>query len=463
MKRNDLTIKFWKAAEKLMLRIPDWITGNTETMKYKYKRKYGDRDTQQKIIQNKVRTMVIYLCIASLLLITVLFGVAEQWRDKEEITGLSRPDSGKTAVSIPVEAHIRYHDLILTRAMSVKVNRKELTETEKLELLKNYKNHLGALILGDNKDYDQISKPLNLPDHDPETGIVINWTSSNPERINEKGEVNLIGADQNQSVELRADLKLDGLTAADNYVLRIDPEPSEQDLKRSILVNLRDRLEQAYRDDGSPILVLPDRLNEEIEVRWVKRNQSHTFLFVSILIICGLIVYFRRYDGIDREIKEAEESLVKDLPEFINKLVLLLNAGLVVSTAFRKIVNDYESMNHSRGGGTKITKKYLYEELTEMHRRLDRSNTSLIKELLEFSKRCGVREMVRLTAVISDNWNKGSMLAEKLEGESGLLWLSRKKRAEEKGRLAETKLTLPMVILLVVLIMITIAPAMMDM
>ena len=27
--------------------------------------------------------------------------------------------------------------------------------------------------------------------------------------------------------------------------------------------------------------------------------------------------------------------------------------------------------------------------------------------------------MVRLTTVISDNWNKGSMLAEKLEGESG--------------------------------------------
>jgi tight adherence protein C len=67
-----------------------------------------------------------------------------------------------------------------------------------------------------------------------------------------------------------------------------------------------------------------------------------------------------------------------------------------------------------------------------------------------------------MTAVISDNWDKGSVLAEKLEGESNLLWISRKKRAEEKGKLAETKLTFPLVILLIVLIMVTIAPALME-
>jgi len=99
----------------------------------------------------------------------------------------------------------------------------------------------------------------------------------------------------------------------------------------------------------------------------------------------------------------------------------------------------------------------------EMQKRVNQSNTSLIKELKEFSQRCGVREMVRLTVVISENWNKGSMLAEKLEGEGQLLWISRKKRAEEQGKLAETKLTFPLMILLLVLIMVTVAPALMEM
>ncbi len=148
----------------------------------------------------------------------------------------------------------------------------------------------------------------------------------------------------------------------------------------------------------------------------------------------------------------------------MNKLVLLLNAGLVVSTAFSKIVEDYQTFHRGEKQQENMkNKRCLYDELCEIQKKVDQSNASLIRELKEFSQRSGVRELVRLTAVISDNWNKGSMLAEKLEGESELLWVSRKKRAEEKGRLAETKLTFPLMILLIVLIMVTIAPAMMEM
>ena len=56
----------------------------------------------------------------------------------------------------------------------------------------------------------------------------------------------------------------------------------------------------------------------------------------------------------------------------------------------------------------------------------------------------------------------GVYLSEKLKQENSLLWLARKQQSEEKGRLAETKLTLPLMILLLVLIMMTIAPAMME-
>jgi hypothetical protein len=134
----------------------------------------------------------------------------------------------------------------------------------------------------------------------------------------------------------------------------------------------------------------------------------------------------------------------------------------VFSTAFSKIIGDYESFYYNVKAG-QTEKKFLYEEMLEIQKRVDQSNASLIRELKEFSQRCGVREMVRLTAVISDNWNKGSTLVEKLEAESNLLWIGRKKRAEEKGKLAETKLTFPLMILLLVLIMVTIAPAMLEM
>ena len=58
---------------------------------------------------------------------------------------------------------------------------------------------------------------------------------------------------------------------------------------------------------------------------------------------------------------------------------------------------------------------------------------------------------------------KGVNLTEKLESESDILWTQRKKIAEEKGRIAETKLTFPLALLLLVLILITAAPAIMEM
>ncbi len=56
---------------------------------------------------------------------------------------------------------------------------------------------------------------------------------------------------------------------------------------------------------------------------------------------------------------------------------------------------------------------------------------------------------------------KGNALSEKLEAEAAMLWQARKKQAESKGRIAETKLTFPLTILLSVLVVITIAPTLM--
>ena len=46
--------------------------------------------------------------------------------------------------------------------------------------------------------------------------------------------------------------------------------------------------------------------------------------------------------------------------------------------------------------------KYLYEELLDIQNKVNQSNVSLINELREFAQRSGVREFVRLTAIISD-------------------------------------------------------------
>ncbi len=69
---------------------------------------------------------------------------------------------------------------------------------------------------------------------------------------------------------------------------------------------------------------------------------------------------------------------------------------------------------------------------------------------------------MRISNILSDNMSKGVDLTEKLTRESEVFGIGRKKNCEEKGRLAETKLTLPLMVFLMVLMVVTVAPALME-
>ena len=81
---------------------------------------------------------------------------------------------------------------------------------------------------------------------------------------------------------------------------------------------------------------------------------------------------------------------------------------------------------------------------------------------MTFAQSTGIRELIRFASIVTDNVDKGSSLAEKLEQEAHLLRSGQRKRAEELGRLADTKLSFPLMILLLILILIAVAPVMFE-
>ena len=147
-----------------------------------------------------------------------------------------------------------------------------------------------------------------------------------------------------------------------------------------------------------------------------------------------------------------QRSVRKQLPVFVNELVLLMGAGLVLSRAFEAAVE-------SAGEGTS---DYFYSGLRRICHSIRNTNAVMHEELRNFSKESGVSEFMRISSIISDNINKGSELTEKLEREMDSLWNARRLHAEQRGRLAETKMTIPLAVFLCVLIIITVAPAMMQ-
>jgi type II secretion system protein F domain protein len=127
---------------------------------------------------------------------------------------------------------------------------------------------------------------------------------------------------------------------------------------------------------------------------------------------------------------------------------------MVFTSAFEKTV-AYGSISNSQS--------YFYDELWKINQKSKESNASVIVELKKFSKRTENKEFIRVVNVISDNINRGTELVRAMQTESELLSYQRRKRAEERARVAETKLTIPLAMQLLSLILITLAPAMFDM
>jgi len=289
----------------------------------------------------------------------------------------------------------------------------------------------------------------------------------------EMGEVIKITRPAEGEDALRIPMRLEAIWGEDedektakNVVLFIRPEAVQVDMDIEEIViedeavnielEMNRLVKSINRSDSGNALKLPKELSEGVELVWSETRDSRSPLLAPTFLLVIFVIYQNRYALIKKMENDAKEGIITELPDFINKLVLLLNAGLVFTSAFDRIIINY-------GGGGYGVKSYFYQQLFQIDRSVRETNSPLIAGLKEFASRSSVRELTRTVNIISDNIDKGSELASKLQSESELLWLTKKKLAEQKGRLAETKLTFPLVILLLALIMVTIAPALMEM
>ena len=232
----------------------------------------------------------------------------------------------------------------------------------------------------------------------------------------------------------------------------IGEETEEDKLQRAIDSAVR----TVSADGDSAEIVLPTVLEDGTRLIWSRSEKNDIPLILAGMMIVLFAVYKSRFSVVTRKEKEARDSITRDMPGFMNKLVLMLRGGLVLGEALDRITDD------ARRSGS-AERSYFYGQLCGISDNVRKTNGVLHEELAAFAKRSGVRELMRFSNMVKENVEKGADLTEKIEAESEMLWFLRKKHSEEEGRLAETKLTLPLMILIMVLIMVTTAPALMQM
>ena len=177
-----------------------------------------------------------------------------------------------------------------------------------------------------------------------------------------------------------------------------------------------------------------------------KPGIGYAMFALSILVI----VFYASDRELDERIKKRNFSIRYDFPDFLNRMVLLINAGMTVPRAWEKTVRDRKNMTP------------LYEELRITYIEIKNGKPE-IEAYEDFARRCRVKEITKFITAVIQNLRKGSSdLVPLLKLQSNECWQLRKSMARRLGEEASTKLVLPLMIMFVGILIIVILPAVMQ-
>ncbi|MBR3785487.1 MAG: hypothetical protein IKJ77_03695 [Firmicutes bacterium] len=199
---------------------------------------------------------------------------------------------------------------------------------------------------------------------------------------------------------------------------------------------------------------LPEKLNDGTVLRWRGKRDLRFLLVFLLLPVCLLYIYETERKQEKERRRRYEAEIRKALPSFVDQLLLLLNCGMIFHDAFYRIEAGY---------ATRGTQDSFCRLLGRIRKEADETGFMVITVMKGMAQEVGIREYVRMVNIMMDHQHRGVNLEEKLAAESRLLWEGRKASAMQRGKEMETKMTFPLALLLLVLIIIAGMPAMMNM
>ena len=187
-------------------------------------------------------------------------------------------------------------------------------------------------------------------------------------------------------------------------------------------------------------------------LKWQKPGESTGTLLAALALFAAVVLMLKKAREQQEEMAKRAEQLLMDYPSLIMKFTLLIQAGMTVRRAFQKISSDYLRNCPKEG-------RYAYEAVTTTCHEMD-SGVAELEAYRRFGERCGQMKYKTFSTILIQNLQKGGhRMADLLEKEALEAWDERKRKARVMGETAATKLLVPMIMMLAVVMAIIMIPA----
>lgn len=331
----------------------------------------------------------------------------------------------------------------------IEIEEQQYTSQEVDEIFAWCLSQLDEVVLGENKSFDSVDHSLNLIATIEAYPIEIEWSWSPYGVLNSKGELQRDEiSEEGTFVQLCATLSYGELQV--QYVRDIycvQPVLSET---AQLIEAIEHEVQEANQDSLSQeTLVLPDQVGERI-LKWDKAISYRGGLVLFMGGIVSVLLLWKKKQDIGMQEGEREAQMVQDYAEIVHLFVLYMGAGLTVKNAWIRIVKNYEE----RG-----IKRYAYEEMKYTAVEM-KNGVSEVESYERFGQNCGVRCYRRFALLLIQNVRKGTKgIVSALEIEAAEAFQEQKSRVKQMAEKAGTKLLMPMILMLSVVLAIIVVPA----
>lgn len=330
------------------------------------------------------------------------------------------------------------------------VKEREFTKEELEKQYEEAQTLLAAAILGENEKLEDIRKNLKLVSELADYPFEISWESSAYSIVDTDGAVHNEEMTAGEIVTLTARFIYEEWSRECQLLVQVNPViHTPQEAIRSRMEELIKEQEDSTK--SAEVMTLPETLGTE-PIVWREIITDSSGCFLLLVLIAAGALYWGKGRELDQKLEARRRELLLDYPEIVNKLALYMGAGMTIRNAFFKMGEDYKKQRERR-------KKYVYEEILITCHELQggRSETEAYER---FGKRCQVQAYIKLSALLSQNLRKGSNdLLRMFRQEADNAFAERKNLAKKLGEEAGTKLLMPMMIMLCVVMVIIIIPA----
>ena len=334
-----------------------------------------------------------------------------------------------------------------TQEITVYVEEESYTEKEIEHYIKEAKKELDKWL----KKVKKGGKDFRFPQSLEGNPVKISWSTGNPEILSLEGILGEDIPEKGENVEIVAFLSLgEGTEIWQKKVTVYPPSLSE---KKKLQKEIQKEAELLSENPSEP-LYLPQTVRGE-EIRYRKTGTETGRIICIMSLVLGLGVYPLQKEKEKKKQELVKKEMQRDYPDIIQKLVLFLRAGFTIRKAMEKIADGYlrsKEKYHAK-------ERSAYEEIVRTCKEMQ-GGIYEAEAYERFGVRCGLSQYKVLSVLLVQNLKKGNQnLLELLEREEAVAEDERKRSAKVRGEEASTKLLLPMVLQLIVVLMILMIPA----